>query len=360
MKIKLSAAEAQYEAHKKPLQTLMLQSMENRSVIGSESTEKLEKALATYVGTDEAIVCNNQFNAFVLLFMCLGLKAGDEVITSPLATGVALEAIFFMGGRPVFVDIGSSYTVDVAQIEDAITERTKIIIPVSLFGRCPEMESINALALQHDICVIEDAGQSFGSDYHGLKSCALSKLAAASFHPEMPLSAYGNGAALFIQDADLRAKARKMLALGKEGDTFTYIGIDAALDEIQATLLAYKLTLFDDELQQRKRIYKRYCDALGESSLILPETDSTGNFAYYPVRTPEPGKLAKRLREAGIESRQPFDKPLHLHEAFRTLDYKKGDFPVAEKAAKELLLLPIHAYLGPEEQEKVIAALLNG
>jgi UDP-2-acetamido-2-deoxy-ribo-hexuluronate aminotransferase len=337
----------------------MLQSVESQKMIGAESTEKLEKALAAYVGTDEAIVCNNQFNAFVLLFMCLGLKAGDEVITSPLATGVALEAILFMGGRPVFVDIDSSYTMDVAQIEDAITERTKIIIPVSLFGRCPEMENINALALQHDICVIEDAGQSFGSDYHGRKSCGLSKLAAASFHPEMPLSAYGNGAALFIQDTALRAKARKLLALGKEGDTFTYIGIDAALDEIQAALLAYKLTIFDHELQQRQLIYKHYCDALSKSSLTLPDADSTGNFAYFPVCTPEPGKLAERLSESGIESRQPFPSPLHLHEAFRTLDYKKGDFPVAEKAARELLLLPLHAYLSPEEQEKIIEAVLN-
>jgi len=349
MKIRFSAAEAQYEAHKEALQRVML----------AESTEKLEKALAAYVGTDEAVVCNNQFNAFVLLFMCLGLKAGDEVITSPLATGVALEAIFFMGGRPVFVDIDSSYTMDVAQIEDAITERTKIIIPVSLFGSCPDMESINAVALQHDICVIEDAGESFGSEYRGRKSCGLSKLAAASFHPEMPLSAYGNGAALFIQDADMRAKARKLLALGKEGDAFTYIGIDAALDEIQSALLAYKLTLFDDELQQRQQIYRRYCDALGQSSLTLPDTESTGNFAFFPICTPDPDKLAKRLSEAGIESRQPFQRPLHLHEAFRTLDYKKGDFPAAEKAAEELLLLPIHAYLSPQQQEKVIETLLG-
>jgi len=360
MMIRFSAAEAQYEAHKKELQTLMLQSMESQRPLSAENTEKLEKALAGYVGTDEAVVCNNQFNAFVLLFMCLGLKAGDEVITSPLATGVAVEAILFMGGRPVFVDIdGSSYTMDVAQVEDAITERTKIIIPVSLFGRCAEMESINALALQHDICVIEDAGQSFGSDYRGRKSCGLSKLAAVSFHPEMPLSAYGNGAALFIQDADLRAKARKLLALGKEGDTFSYIGIDGALDEIQSALLAYKLAIFNDEQQQRRLIYKRYCNALSESSLTLPDAESTGNFAYYPVCSEEPGKLAQRLSESGIESRIPFSNPLHLHEAFQHLNYKKGDFPVAEKAAKELLLLPLHAYLSPEEQETIIKAVLN-
>jgi len=359
MKIRFNATEAQYEAHKEALQKVMLQSMESQELIGAENAVQLEKALAAYVGTDEAIVCNNQFNAFVLLFMSLGLKAGDEVITSPLASGVALEAIIFMGGRPVFVDIDSSYTMDAAQIEDAVTERTKIIIPVSLFGNCPEMESINAVALQHDICVIEDAGESFGSDYRGRKSCGLSKLAAASFHPEMPLSAHGNGAALFIQDADLRAKARKLLALGKEGDAFSYIGIDAALDEIQSALVAYKLTLFDDELQQRQQIYRRYCDAFGKSSLTLPDADSTGNFAFFPVCTPEPGKLAKRLSEAGIESRQPFQSPLHLHKAFRTLDYKKGDFPAAEKAAEELLLLPLHAYLSPDEQEKIIKAVLG-
>ena len=247
MNIKFSAKEAQYEAHNEAFEKLLLQSIRKETQIGAENVAKLEDALAHYIGTDEAIVCNNQFNAFLLLFMVLGLKAGDEVITSPLASGIAVEAILFMGGRPVFVDIDDTdYTIDVAQIEDAVTERTKIIIPVSLFGRCPEMEAINTLALQHDICVIEDAAQSFGSTYQGRRSCNLSKLATTSFHPEMPLSAYGNGAALFIQDATLRAKARKLLALGKEGKTFTHIGIDASLDELQAAVVEYKLSLFDD------------------------------------------------------------------------------------------------------------------
>jgi UDP-2-acetamido-2-deoxy-ribo-hexuluronate aminotransferase len=360
MNIKFSAKEAQYEAHNEAFEKLLLQSIRKETQIGAENVAKLEDALAHYIGTDEAIVCNNQFNAFLLLFMVLGLKAGDEVITSPLASGIAVEAILFMGGRPVFVDIDDTdYTIDVAQIEDAVTERTKIIIPVSLFGRCPEMEAINTLALQHDICVIEDAAQSFGSTYHGRRSCNLSKLATTSFHPEMPLSAYGNGAALFIQDATLRAKARKLLALGKEGKTFTHIGIDASLDELQAAVVEYKLSLFDDEKDRRRSLHPNYTLRLKGHLVATPRADNDSNFAFYPVCCEDRELLADRLRKAGIETRIPFQNPLHLHEAFTPLDYRKGDFPKAEKVCNMLLLLPLHAHMSEDDQEQVIKEILK-
>ncbi len=360
MKIKFSAKEAQYRAHNAAFEKLLLQSVRNDSLIGAENVSRLESALAGYIGTDGSVVCNNQFNAFVLLFMSLGLKAGDEVITSPLASGIAVEAILFMGGRPVFVDIDkASYTIDAAQIEDAITERTKIIIPVSLFGRCAEMETINALALQHDICVIEDAAQSFGSKYQGSRSCKLSKLATTSFHPDMPLSAYGNGAALFIQDAELRAKARKLLALGRGEKEFTHIGIDAALDELQAAVVDYKLTLFDNEMQRRRSLHQNYTLRLKKHAITTSQTESESNFAYYPVSIEDRELLADRLLKAGIETRIPFQSPLHLHKAFKLLDYRKGDFPRAEKACSMLLLLPLHAYMNEDEQERVIKEVLK-
>jgi len=359
MKIKFSAKEAQYRGHKETLEKLLLQSIAGDKLIAGQNAAKLEAALAAYVGTDDAIVCNNQFNAFVLLFICLGLKAGDEVITSPLASGIAAEAILFMGAKPVFVDIDrSTYTIDVTQIEDAITERTKIIIPVSLFGRCAEMQAVNALALQHDLCVIEDAAHSFGAGYRGKRSCSLSKLAAASFHPDMPLSAYGNGAALFIEDADLRAKARKLLSLGRAEDAFLLIGIDAELDEIQAAAVHYKLSLFDGEMQRRRALSQNYDRAL-KAHFSLPETDSESNFAYYPICVSDRDQLAERLLKTGIETRIPFHKPLHLHEAFKILDYHKGDFPVTEKVLGELLLLPIHAYMNEDEHNSIIDALLS-
>ncbi len=361
MKIKFSAKEAQYGAHQEAFEELLLQSVRNDTLIGAENVARLEKALARYSGTDEAIVCNNQFNAFVLLFMVLGLKAGDEVITSPLASGIAVEAILFMGGRPVFVDIEEeSYTIDAAQIEDAITERTKIIIPVSLFGRCPEMETINALALQHDICVIEDAAQSFGSKYQGSRSCNLSKLATTSFHPDMPLSAYGNGAALFIRDAALRTKARKLLALGKEQKEFAHVGIDAALDELQAAVVEYRLTLFDGETDRRRSLHQNYTLRLNEHLVATPQPESESNFSYYPLCSEGRELLADRLRKAGIETRIPFQKPLHLHEAFSLLHYRKGDFPQAEKVCSMLLLLPLHAYMSEDDQERVIKEVLKG
>ena len=360
MKIRFSANEAQYSAHREEIDKLLLQSVTQEQLIGGGSVASLESALAAYVGGDEAIVCNSQFNAFVLLFMSLGLKAGDEVITSVLGSGIAAEAILFMGAKPVFVDIDESdCTIDVAHIEDAITERTKIIIPVSLFGLCPDMEAINTLARQHDICVIEDAAQSFGSGYKGSRSCSLSKLAATSFHPDMPLGAYGNGAALFIEDRALRARARELLSLGKHGDEFVHIGIDAAMDGIQAAVVAYKLAIFDEEIRQRRALYAKYDARLGAYAALKPDTAHTSNFAYYPVRVGKKEALAERLLQAGIETRIPFHRPLHLHKAFKRLDYDRGDFPVAEKVLGQLLLLPLHAYMREDEQETVISAFLQ-
>lgn len=360
MNIKFCGNEAQYRAHKESLEKLLLQNITSETLIGAQNVSKLESALAAYVGTEEAIVCNNQFNAFVLLFICLGLKAGDEVITSPLASGMAVEAILFMGGRPVFVDINESdCTIDATQIEDAITERTKIIIPVSLFGRCADMQSINALGLKHDLCIIEDAAQSFGSNYEGRRSCGVSKLAAASFHPDMPLSAYGNGAALFIADAELRAKARVLLSSGRDKGEFRLVGIDAELDEIQAALLHYKLAFFDEEMQCRQYRYEYYNSAFKGSAIATPKGDAQSNFAFYPVRVKARKSAADRLLKAGIEIRVPFHKPLYLHEAFKVLDYHKGDFPATEKAVDELLLLPLHACLSEDEQNSIVKALLN-
>jgi len=360
MAIKISPREAQYRAHKEDFDKLLLRSATKEELIGADNVAGLESALAAYVGAEGSIACNSQFNAFVLLFMALGLKAGDEVITSVLGSGVAAEAVLFMGGKPVFVDINrTDYTIDVSHIEDAITERTKIIIPVSIFGRCAEMESINALARQHDLCVIEDAAQSFGASYHGSRSCSLSKLATTSFHPDMPLGAFGNGAALFIEDSQLRAKTRELLSLGKSRDAYVHIGIDAAMDEIQAAVVNYKLSLFDGEMDRRRSLYGNYAAQLKTDAIATPGSDKGGNFAYYPVCAENRAALVDRLGRAGIESLVPFTKPLHLHEAFAVLNHTRGDFPVAEKVVDQLLLLPIHAYMDDSEQSETIRAVME-
>lgn len=357
MTIKFNAKQRQYEAHKEVIDALLLQSITHTS---QKSIPLLEKELAAYVGADDTIVCNTQFNAFLLLFMVLGLKAGDEVITSPLGSGIAVQASLFMGAKVIFVDVNETdYTLDVEQIEDAITERTKFIIPVSLFGNCADMETINALALQHDLCVIEDAAESFGSRQNSKKSCQLSKLATTSFHPDMPLNGLGNGAALFIQDAALRAKSRELRSQGKDGDTYRSIGIEACMDEAQAAVVDFKLSIFDDEISRRKKAAENYTAALTGSGIKLPLLDPQSNFACYPLAFTNRHDVLTRLSQEKIETKVPFSQPLHLHAAFSFMGYAAGDFPLSEKLSNQLLLLPLHAYLTEEEQSRVIAALLR-
>ncbi len=358
MTINFNAKQRQYEAHKETIDSLLLQSLTQEAPTCKKNTLKLEQDLAEYTGVDNAIVCNTQFNAFLLLFMVLELKAGDEVITSPLSSGIAVQAALFMGAKVIFVDVNEDdFTLDVEQVEDAITERTKLIIPISLFGNCADMESINTLALQHDLCVIEDAAESFGSHQNSKPSCQLSKLATTSFYPDMPLHGFGNGAALFIADDTLRAKARVLRSQGREDGIYTAIGIEACMDEAQAAVVDFKLTIFNDEISRRQTLAKNYAASLQKSTIKLPSIDSDHNAAYYPLVLTERQTVVKRLLEAGIEIKVPFTQPLHLHSAFSFMRYVSGDFPVSEQLAGQLLLLPLNAYMTAQEQNIIIELL---
>ena len=357
MKINFNAKAEQYKAHKESIDKLLIQTLTHEEEETNYITS-LEKHLSDYTQAKDVIVCNTQFNAFILLFMVLGLKSGDEVITSPLSSGIAVQAALFMGAKVIFVDVNNSdFTLDVEQVEDAITERTKLIIPISLFGNCADMESINALALQHDLCVIEDGAESFGSHYKGEKSCQLSKLATTSFFPTMPLHGFGNGAAIFIEDEALRNRARELRSQGKKEHRYVALGIEACMDQAQAGIVNFKLSIFDEEIKRRQVLAKRYDDALKTSKLVLPTIDAKSNYACYPVCLNNREKTVHVLKEQGIETKQPFSAPLHLHTAFSFMDYTIGDFPVSEQLSHELLLLPLHAYMTHEQQTEVIQAL---
>ena len=357
MKISFNAKQRQYQAHQKTIDKLLLQNITNESDDFSAIVD-LEESLSNYLGAEDVIVCNTQFNAFILLFMVLDLKSGDEVITSPLSSGIAVQAALFMGAKIIFVDVTEeNYTLDIEQVEDAITERTKLIIPVSLFGNIADMQSINALALQHDLCVIEDAAESFGSAQNGTKSCQLSKLATTSFFPTMPLNGFGNGAALFIEDKALREKARLLRSQGRDGHTYRGVGIEACIDTLQAAVVNYKLTHFDKELTARKKVATYFSNHLNKSELRLPHFSHESNFAYYPVATSNRAEIMQKLQTQKIEVKVPFSQPLHLHPAFSFMRYTEGDFPMSEQLSQNLLLLPLHAYLTQEEQKSIISTL---
>ena len=357
MSISFSPKERQYKAHKEAIDALLLESITQTD---TKAISTLEKNLSHYLGTKEMIVCNTQFNAFVLLFMVLELKAGDEVITSPLSSGIAVQAALFMGAKVIFVDVlEKNLTLDIEQVEDAITERTKLLIPVSTFGNCADMSALNALALQHNLCVIEDAGESFGSAVHNVKSLHLSKLSTASFHPDMPLSGFGNGAALYIEDDALRQKARAFRSQGKEASHYVSLGIEACMDQIQAKIINYRLDSVDAEIIQRKEHTLTYNKAFSSAGIPTPHFDDQSNFAYYPLRLSSPQTLKNALASKGIESKIVFEKPLHLHDAFGFMHYQVDDFPLSERLAQSLLLLPLYAELSTQEVETITQEVIQ-
>lgn len=361
MKINFIDLQAQYQAYKEEIDREVGEVMASAQFIGGPKLQKLEEDLAAYTGAAHAIGCSSGTDALLLALMALDIKAGDEVITTPFTFIATAEVIAFLGAKSVFVDIDEkTYNIDASLIEDAITERTKAIIPVSLYGQCADMDAINAIAAKHGLPVIEDACQSFGAEYKGKKSCNLSTIGCTSFFPSKPLGAYGDGGAIFTGDDALAEKIRMLLNHGQnERYKHKYIGINGRLDAIQAAVLNVKLAHFDGEVEARERIGKAYSDKLAGTNVVTPAVmqDRTSVYAQYSVRVKNRESVAKALNEKGIPTAVHYPMPLHLQEAFASLGYKRGDFPVSERVSDEIMSLPMSPYLTEEQQDFIVSAL---
>ncbi len=361
MKINFIDLQAQYRAYQEEIDREVADVMASAQFIGGPKLQKLENDLAAYSGAKHAIGCSSGTDALLLSLMALDIKAGDEVVTTPFTFIATAEVIAFLGAKPVFVDIDeTTYNIDPALIEDAVTERTKAIMPVSLYGQCADMNAINAIAAKHNLPVIEDACQSFGAVYNGKKSCNLSTIGCTSFFPSKPLGAYGDGGAVFTSDDALAEKIRMLLNHGQnERYKHKLIGINGRLDAIQAAVLNVKLAHFNDEVAARGRIGKAYTEKFSGSGVIAPEIrpDRTSVYAQYSVRIENREAAAKALNEKGIPTAVHYPMPLHLQEAFALLGYKTGDFPISERVSGEIMSLPMSPYLTEEQQDFIVDAL---
>jgi len=322
-------------------------------ILGPE-VEELERRLAQYTGARFCIACGNGTDALQIALMALEVGRGDEVILPAFTYISAAEATVLLGARPVYVDIEPlTYNLDPGQLASAITERTKAIIPTSLFGQPAEMGKINEIADRQDIPVIEDAAQSLGALRSGKKSCNLSLIATTSFFPSKPLGCYGDGGAIFTSDARLAEILRQ---ISRHGQIRRYkhdrIGINSRLDTIQAAILLEKLAIFDYELELRQEVSNRYTSLLQDSGVdaptILPENSSA--WAQYTIRAKRRGQLQEMLREKGIPSTVYYPVSLNRQGAVRT---SCPLTPESEKAANEVLSLPMHPYLTAETQRTI-------
>jgi len=323
---------------------------------------KLEEALADYVGVKHCIGASSGTDTLLIAMMACGIGAGDEVITSPFTFIATGEMIALIGGKPVFVDVDPrTYNIDPAKVEAAITPRTKAIMPVSLYGQCAEMDTLNAIADKHGLVVIEDAAQSFGATYKGHRSCGLSHIGSTSFFPSKPLGAYGDGGALFTNDDNLAKVMREIRVHGQERHYHhPRLGINGRLDAIQAAVLLAKLAIFPSEVEARQRIARAY-DARLSGKAVTPfiEEHNLSVYAQYTLLVPDRAKTQQMLTDKGIPTAIHYPVPLNLQPVFGYLDQPEGSLPVAEDLSRRVISLPMSPYLADEQIERVIDAVLE-
>ena len=329
-------------------------------IMGPEVTE-LEERLIDYTGAAYCISCANGTDALQIALMALGVGQGDEVITPGFSYIATAETVAVLGAKPVYLDVDPlSYNMDPALLEAAITPRTKAIIPVSLYGQCADFDRINAIAEKHGLPVIEDGAQSFGATYKGRKSGNLSTIGCTSFFPSKPLGCYGDGGAIFTSDKDLATVLRQIARHGQDRRYHhVRVGVNSRLDTLQAAILLPKLAVLDDELAARQRVAEIYNATLGDSNLLqLPRIadHNTSSWAQYTIRIANRSGVQAAMQEAGVPTTVHYPLPLNRQPAVAD---GSVDLPHGDRAANEVLSLPMHPYLLPEDQEKVTAALRN-
>lgn len=356
--------DTQYRRYQSEIDKRMKTVLDHGQYIMGPEVEELEKKLAEYVGVLHCITVASGTDSLEIALRALNIGEGDEVITVPFSWISTAEVIAAVGATPVFIDIEpGSFNMDPDLLEDAITENTKAIMPVSLFGQMPDLEQLNAIAKKHDIAVIEDAAQSFGATRNSKRSCGASLIGSTSFFPAKPLGCFGDGGALFTDNDEL---AETMRAIRSHGGVkrhhHTHIGLNGRFDTLQAAVILGKWPHFEDEVTARSEIGARYSELLG-GHVVTPKI-SEGNthvYAQYTIRVDEQKRdqIVSGMKGAEVPVGIYYPKCFHEQPVFEYLGYKYGDFPESEKASREVLSLPMHPFLTNEDQDKVVETLIS-
>lgn len=360
----------QYESIKKEINSTIERVLEKGIFIEGKEIEYFEKEIAKFCGAKYAIGVNSGTDALFLSLQSLGIGVGDEVIATPFTFIATAEVIVACGARPVFVDIDpKTFNINPLKIEKVINKKTKAIIPVHLFGQMAEINEIKRIAKKHRLYVVEDAAQAIGatirfqvsgSRLQVKKAGSIGDLGCLSFFPSKNLGAYGDGGMILTNNKRLAEKIRLLKSHGsstREKYLNLVIGTNSRLDTLQAAILRVKLKYLKKWTKQRQEIAKYYNHKLHKvGDIATPEilSDRTHIFHQYTIRTKLRDKLQKYLKNKGILTMIYYPIPLHSQPAFKYLCYKKGDFPKAERAAKEVLSLPIYPELSRKSQDFII------
>ncbi len=340
--------QAQYAAHKSEFNAAIQEVLDSGKFIMGPQVAELEGQLQDYTKAKHCITCANGTDALQIAMMAIGVEPGDEVITTPFTFIATAETIALLGAKPVFVDVEEdSYLIDAKLIEEKLTEKTKAIIPVSLYGQIADMDEINSIAEKcshkygHKIYVIEDAAQSFGATYKGKKSCNVSDLAITSFFPTKPLGCYGDGGAIFTSDDEL-ANIMKQIRVHGQSKRYHHVrvGVNSRLDTLQAAILQVKLKYFDGEVSKRQAIAEQYNLEYQEQDVITPMVmpDRTHVYGQYTIRVKDRDVFREEMKAQGIPTSVYYPVPLNKQEAFKD---DSANCPVSDKLSEEVVSLPM-------------------
>lgn len=364
MEIGFIDLKSQYRRYKAEIDSSILRVLDGASFILGKEVHELEEALSGYAGVKHSISCSSGTDALLMALMAFDVGPGDEVITTPFTFFATAEVVSLVGARPVFVDIRpDTYNINPQKIVERITERTKAIVPVDIFGQVADLDEIMEIARPRGIAVIEDAAQSFGAEYRGRKACSLGNIACTSFFPSKPLGCYGDGGAAFSDDDRLAERIRVLI---NHGQTRRYVhslvGINGRLDTIQAAILLTKLEHFEQELVARTRIAKTYIEGLSNvDAIVLPSIpeDRTSVFAQFSIQVPDRSEFVSRMQAQGIPTAIHYPIPLYRQEAFSHLCVDPVDFPITEGVCRRIVSLPMSAFLSEQDQSTILQAIVK-
>lgn len=363
MQIPLVDLKTQYLTLSKQIDQAINKILRSSSFIKGEPLEEFEQSFAKFIGTKYAVGVASGTDALHLSLLALGIGPGDEVIL-PVYTFIATAyAVLYVGAKPVFIDIDPlTYNIDVSKIEEKITKKTKAIISVHLYGQPADMDKILSIAKKYKLLVLEDAAQAHGALYKKRSVGTFGKLAAFSFYPGKNLGAYGDGGAITTNSAKLATSLRELREYGSKSKyIFNMLGYNSRLDSLQAAILGVKLKYLNEWNKKRQSAADYYTKKIyQEIPFIKTPTitkKTTSVFHLYVIQTPKRDQLLKYLSSLGIQAGIHYPIPLHLQKSLRSLDYKKGDFPIAERLSQKILSLPIYPELTFKQQDYIVESM---
>lgn len=352
----------QYKILKQQIDSRIQQVLDHGQYIMGPEVKELESRLQDYTGNNHCITVSSGTEALLIALMALGIKLGDEIITTPFSFIATAEVIVLLGATPVWVDVEpDTCNIDASKIEAAITDKTRAIIPVSLYGQPADMDEINAIATRHRLAVIEDAAQSFGAEYKGKRSCNLSTIGCTSFFPSKPLGCYGDGGAVFTNDDALAQAIREIRVHGQSKRYYhSRIGVGGRMDTLQCAIVLAKLERFNWEIKQRINIGQRYGTLLEQSGIprVSVRSDRTSVFAQYSVFVDNRDNIQADLQQAGIPTAVHYPVPIHLQPAYRHIPCRSS-LNNTISVSERVMSLPMHPDLDEATQQRIVQALAD-